>query len=55
MDDGKRKATVNDIFLSIHSQLLLVIEWAKTLPPFAVLSSADQVLLSYLIYIYALN
>ncbi|VDN51799.1 unnamed protein product [Dracunculus medinensis] len=42
MDDGKRKATVNDIFLSIHSQLLLVIEWAKTLPPFAVLSSADQ-------------
>lgn len=40
--DGERKATVNDIFLSIHSQLLLVIEWAKTLPPFAALSTDDQ-------------
>uniref|UniRef100_A0A915BGI0 Nuclear hormone receptor family member nhr-35 n=1 Tax=Parascaris univalens TaxID=6257 RepID=A0A915BGI0_PARUN len=40
--DGGRKATVNDIFLSIHSQLLLAIEWAKTLPPFAALSTDDQ-------------
>lgn len=38
-----RAATVNDIFTSIHSQLLLVIEWAKTLPPFAALSTDDQV------------
>ncbi|KAF8381339.1 nhr-35 [Pristionchus pacificus] len=37
-----RAATVNDIFTSIHSQLLLVIEWAKTLPPFAALSTDDQ-------------
>ena len=27
----------------MHSQLLLVIEWAKTLPEFTQLSSADQV------------
>ncbi|KHJ95710.1 zinc finger, C4 type [Oesophagostomum dentatum] len=39
---GTRTATVNDIFKSLHSQLLLVIEWAKTLPPFLTLSSADQ-------------
>ncbi|GMR34047.1 hypothetical protein PMAYCL1PPCAC_04241 [Pristionchus mayeri] len=39
---GGRAATVNDIFTSIHSQLLLVIEWAKTLPPFAALSTEDQ-------------
>ncbi|GMT34038.1 hypothetical protein PFISCL1PPCAC_25335, partial [Pristionchus fissidentatus] len=39
---GGRAATVNDIFTSIHSQLLLVIEWAKTLPPFAALSTDDQ-------------
>ncbi|PIO74480.1 Ligand-binding domain of nuclear hormone receptor [Teladorsagia circumcincta] len=39
---GARTATVNDIFKSLHSQLLLVIEWAKTLPPFLTLSTADQ-------------
>ncbi|GMT02950.1 hypothetical protein PENTCL1PPCAC_25124 [Pristionchus entomophagus] len=39
---GGRAATVNDIFTSIHSQLLLVIEWAKTLPAFAALSTDDQ-------------
>uniref|UniRef100_A0A915D0I6 Uncharacterized protein n=1 Tax=Ditylenchus dipsaci TaxID=166011 RepID=A0A915D0I6_9BILA len=37
-----RKATVNDIFHSLHSQLLLVIEWAKGLEPFAKLSTEDQ-------------
>ncbi|KAH7710998.1 Protein NHR-35 b [Aphelenchoides avenae] len=37
-----RKANVNDIMLSLHSQLLLVIEWAKTLKPFAELSTEDQ-------------
>ena len=37
-----RSATVNDIFHSLHSQLLLVIEWAKSLKPFADLSQADQ-------------
>ncbi|KAI1722930.1 ligand-binding domain of nuclear hormone receptor domain-containing protein [Ditylenchus destructor] len=37
-----RKATVNDIFHSLHSQLLLVIEWAKNLKPFAELSTEDQ-------------
>ncbi|VDM75763.1 unnamed protein product [Strongylus vulgaris] len=39
---GTRTATVNDIFKSLHSQLLLVIEWAKTLPPFLTLSATDQ-------------
>ncbi|VDD89992.1 unnamed protein product [Enterobius vermicularis] len=40
--EGERKATINDIFSSLHSQLLLVIEWAKTLPPFAALTTEDQ-------------
>jgi hypothetical protein len=37
-----RKATHNDILHSLHSQLLLVIEWAKTLKPFAELCTEDQ-------------
>uniref|UniRef100_A0A7E4V311 Nuclear receptor domain-containing protein n=1 Tax=Panagrellus redivivus TaxID=6233 RepID=A0A7E4V311_PANRE len=37
-----RSASVNDIFHSLHSQLLLVIEWAKSLRPFAELNPADQ-------------
>lgn len=45
ISEGVRKATANDIFLSLHSQLLLVIEWAKTLPPFTVLSTDDQTVL----------
>ncbi|CAI4227356.1 unnamed protein product [Auanema sp. JU1783] len=40
--NGSRTATVNDIFKSMHSQLLLVIEWAKTLQPFVELSPDDQ-------------
>jgi hypothetical protein len=36
-------ASVDDILHSLHSQLLLVIEWAKTLRPFAELSTADKV------------
>jgi hypothetical protein len=40
-----RSATVNDIFHSLHSQLLLVIEWAKSLKPFADLSPGDQMAL----------
>uniref|UniRef100_A0AC34F757 NR LBD domain-containing protein n=1 Tax=Panagrolaimus sp. ES5 TaxID=591445 RepID=A0AC34F757_9BILA len=40
-----RSATVNDIFHSLHSQLLLVIEWAKSLKPFADLSQGDQMAL----------
>ncbi|CAJ0610017.1 unnamed protein product [Cylicocyclus nassatus] len=39
---GTRTATLNDIIKSLHSQLLLVIEWAKTLPPFLTLSTTDQ-------------
>uniref|UniRef100_A0A1I7XVJ1 NR LBD domain-containing protein n=1 Tax=Heterorhabditis bacteriophora TaxID=37862 RepID=A0A1I7XVJ1_HETBA len=39
---GARSATINDIFKSLHSQLLLVIEWAKTLPPFLTLCTDDQ-------------
>ncbi|CAD5233879.1 unnamed protein product [Bursaphelenchus xylophilus] len=39
---NRRKATYNDILHSLHSQLLLVIEWAKTLRPFAELSTEDQ-------------
>ncbi|KAF1747811.1 hypothetical protein GCK72_024277 [Caenorhabditis remanei] len=38
-------ATLNDVLKSMHSQLLLVIEWAKTLPEFTQLSSADQAIL----------
>ena len=37
-----RKATHNDILHSLHSQLLLVIEWAKTLKPFGELCTEDQ-------------
>lgn len=37
-----RKATHNDILHSLHSQLLLVIEWAKTLKPFSELCTEDQ-------------
>ncbi|CAG9535822.1 unnamed protein product [Cercopithifilaria johnstoni] len=40
--DTGRTATIRDIYTSIHSQLLLVIEWAKTLLPFAALSTDDQ-------------
>uniref|UniRef100_A0A914C5D3 Uncharacterized protein n=1 Tax=Acrobeloides nanus TaxID=290746 RepID=A0A914C5D3_9BILA len=43
LPDGQ--ATLNDIFHSLHSQLLLVIEWAKTLRPFAELSTEDQTIL----------
>ncbi|KAK6112094.1 Zinc finger C4 type (two domains) family protein [Brugia pahangi] len=41
-NDAGRTATIRDIYTSIHSQLLLVIEWAKTLSPFAALSTDDQ-------------
>lgn len=37
-----KTATVYNILQSLHSQLLLVIEWAKSLRPFADLSPADQ-------------
>uniref|UniRef100_A0A914HWI2 Uncharacterized protein n=1 Tax=Globodera rostochiensis TaxID=31243 RepID=A0A914HWI2_GLORO len=40
--NGTRKANENDILQSLHSQLLLVIEWAKTLKPFAELPTEDQ-------------
>ncbi|KAL3103356.1 hypothetical protein niasHS_002542 [Heterodera schachtii] len=40
--NGTRKANENDILQSLHSQLLLVIEWAKTLKPFADLPTEDQ-------------
>ncbi|CAJ0953715.1 unnamed protein product, partial [Mesorhabditis belari] len=35
-------ADINDIFLSLHTQLHLVIAWARTLPPFETLSNEDQ-------------
>uniref|UniRef100_A0A8R1TRT3 Nuclear receptor domain-containing protein n=1 Tax=Onchocerca volvulus TaxID=6282 RepID=A0A8R1TRT3_ONCVO len=41
-NDAGRTATIKDIYTSIHSQLLLVIEWAKTLSPFTELSTDDQ-------------
>ncbi|EFO19856.2 hypothetical protein LOAG_08636 [Loa loa] len=41
-NDAGRTATIRDIYASIHGQLLLVIEWAKTLSPFAALSTDDQ-------------
>ncbi|PAV89033.1 hypothetical protein WR25_14970 [Diploscapter pachys] len=44
-EDKGRIASINDIFKSLHSQLLLVIEWAKTLPPFTKLSTEDQTIL----------
>lgn len=39
---GTRTAMINDLFRSLHSQLLLVIEWAKTLTPFLELPTEDQ-------------
>ena len=36
-------ATVDDVGKSIHQQLLLLVEWAKTLPPFKALGVHDQV------------
>ncbi|CAB3400083.1 unnamed protein product [Caenorhabditis bovis] len=42
---GVCTATLNDVLKSMHSQLLLVIEWAKTLPEFTQLRSEDQTLL----------
>ncbi|KAI6192911.1 hypothetical protein M3Y99_01907500 [Aphelenchoides fujianensis] len=42
LNQNGRKATPNDILHSLHSQLLLVIEWAKTLKPFAELCTEDQ-------------
>jgi hypothetical protein len=42
LDTSGRKATYNDILHSLHSQLLLVIEWAKTLKPFSELCTEDQ-------------
>uniref|UniRef100_A0A915MM14 NR LBD domain-containing protein n=1 Tax=Meloidogyne javanica TaxID=6303 RepID=A0A915MM14_MELJA len=41
-DGNTRKASENDILQSLHTQLLLVIEWAKTLKPFADLPTEDQ-------------
>jgi len=35
-------ADINDVGLGIHSQLLLVVEWAKLLPPFMELPMADR-------------
>ncbi|CAI2356904.1 unnamed protein product [Caenorhabditis sp. 36 PRJEB53466] len=45
MANADSTATLNDVLKSMHSQLLLVIEWAKTLPEFTQLSSADQAIL----------
>lgn len=38
-----RIATADDITESMRQQLLLMVEWAKTLPPFISLSMQDQV------------
>uniref|UniRef100_A0A8R1I3L6 Nuclear receptor domain-containing protein n=1 Tax=Caenorhabditis japonica TaxID=281687 RepID=A0A8R1I3L6_CAEJA len=45
MAEADSTATLNDVLKSMHSQLLLVIEWAKTLPEFTQLSGADQAIL----------
>ncbi|KAI6209772.1 hypothetical protein M3Y96_00256100 [Aphelenchoides besseyi] len=42
INQNGRKATPNDILHSLHSQLLLVIEWAKQLRPFSELCTEDQ-------------
>ncbi|KAI6205041.1 Zinc finger and Nuclear hormone receptor domain containing protein [Aphelenchoides besseyi] len=42
LNQNGRKATPNDILHSLHSQLLLVIEWAKQLRPFSELCTEDQ-------------
>ncbi|GMT01033.1 hypothetical protein PENTCL1PPCAC_23207 [Pristionchus entomophagus] len=38
----ERKATVDDVGKSIHQQLVLIVEWAKSLHPFTLLSKEDQ-------------
>ncbi|KAH7668110.1 NHR-69 protein, partial [Aphelenchoides avenae] len=37
-----RIATLNDVGTSIHQQLVITVEWAKTLEPFKSLSLQDQ-------------
>ena len=36
-------ATLNDITDSMRQQLLIMVEWAKTLPPFTQMQIFDQV------------
>uniref|UniRef100_A0A1I7U4T4 Nuclear receptor domain-containing protein n=1 Tax=Caenorhabditis tropicalis TaxID=1561998 RepID=A0A1I7U4T4_9PELO len=40
--DDARAATLDDIGKSIHQQLVLFIEWAKSLPQFLLLAQPDQ-------------
>ncbi|EFO90691.1 CRE-NHR-69 protein [Caenorhabditis remanei] len=40
--EDARAATLDDIGKSIHQQLVLFIEWAKSLPQFSFLAQADQ-------------
>uniref|UniRef100_A0A914E945 Nuclear receptor domain-containing protein n=1 Tax=Acrobeloides nanus TaxID=290746 RepID=A0A914E945_9BILA len=40
---GGDKANLDDIYHSIHTQLILVIEWAKTIQSFVQLPTDDQV------------
>ncbi|TKR93290.1 hypothetical protein L596_007774 [Steinernema carpocapsae] len=42
---GERLATINDVGTSFHQQLVLLVEWAKSLPQFASLPIEDQVAL----------
>ncbi|CAB3408121.1 unnamed protein product [Caenorhabditis bovis] len=40
--EDDRRATLDDIGKSIHQQLVLLVEWAKSLPQFAFLTISDQ-------------
>ncbi|KAK6037076.1 hypothetical protein COOONC_25419 [Cooperia oncophora] len=41
--EDDRRATLDDVGKSIHQQLVLLVEWAKSLPQFTRLSMDDQV------------
>ncbi|VDK80167.1 unnamed protein product [Cylicostephanus goldi] len=41
--EDDRRATLDDVGKSIHQQLVLLVEWAKSLPQFTSLSMDDQV------------
>lgn len=50
LTNAPRLATMNDLADAIKQQLLLLVEWAKSLPPFYDLSLDDQVFLYYILF-----
>ncbi|KJH52759.1 Ligand-binding domain of nuclear hormone receptor [Dictyocaulus viviparus] len=48
--EDDRWATLNDVGKSIHQQLVLLVEWAKSLPQFAGLTLDDQAMTFIILY-----